>query len=314
MSGSGQLQRAAGWFLLALVVAVMGALAAGAIGGGAAGIGAMVLVGVIFVALLIVGGVVVASDVARRERKVPRPCGRAADLAARGARSPGVAAHPGARQGPCHRSGARAARSRLRGIVQPSAVLDVECWRGRELDGVAQAQLVAANLAGRGDLDPDTVGWCYELLDLADGLSEDGHGDDALFALLARGLGLLVEAPSRELFAALTLRAVQLAGFGPSLDRCGSCGAEGELTRIDPASQQARCDACGGVAIGVPAMRAARLVLEGRTRDGLRAVDAVAARRFEELATRIAEAVLGRRLRGLAHVAPEPRPSRPVAP
>ncbi|ACU54196.1 hypothetical protein Afer_1265 [Acidimicrobium ferrooxidans DSM 10331] len=56
MSGSGQLQRAAGWFLLALVVAVMGALAAGAIGGGAAGIGAMVLVGVIFVALLIVGG------------------------------------------------------------------------------------------------------------------------------------------------------------------------------------------------------------------------------------------------------------------
>ncbi|ACU54195.1 DNA repair protein RecO [Acidimicrobium ferrooxidans DSM 10331] len=210
--------------------------------------------------------------------------------------------------------GARAARSRLRGIVQPSAVLDVECWRGRELDGVAQAQLVAANLAGRGDLDPDTVGWCYELLDLADGLSEDGHGDDALFALLARGLGLLVEAPSRELFAALTLRAVQLAGFGPSLDRCGSCGAEGELTRIDPASQQARCDACGGVAIGVPAMRAARLVLEGRTRDGLRAVDAVAARRFEELATRIAEAVLGRRLRGLAHVAPEPRPSRPVAP
>lgn len=203
--------------------------------------------------------------------------------------------------------GARASRSRLGGIVQPSAVLDVECWRGRELDGVAQAELVAANLAGRADLDPDAVGWCYELLDLADGLSEDGQGDDALFALLARGLGLLVEAPSRELFAALALRAVQLAGFAPNLDRCGSCGVEGELARIDPASQQARCDACGGVVVGAPAIRAARLVLEGRTREGLRAVDAVAARRFEELAARIAEAVLGRRLRGFVRVGLAPR-------
>lgn len=196
--------------------------------------------------------------------------------------------------------GARSTRSRLSGIVQPSAVVDAELWRGRSLDGIAQAELVAANLAGRANLDPRTVGWVYELLDLVDGLTEERLGDPALFALLSRGLGLLVAAASPALFAALVLRAVQVAGFAPALGACGACGAQDRLVAIDVASQQARCERCGGSWVGEEALFAARLVLEGRTREGMAAVGPDGSRRLEELATRIAEAVLGRRLRGTA--------------
>lgn len=193
--------------------------------------------------------------------------------------------------------GTRGAQSRLGGLLQPSVVLDAELWRGRELDGIAQAQLVAANLAGRTATDPARVLWSYELLDLVDGLTQDRLSDPDLWTLLVRGLALLVDAGSPQLLGALVLRALQISGFAPVLDVCGVCGAREQLTRLDLVGHEARCERCGGWEVGDVVLRGASLVLEGRTREGLALCAGAQGRRLEELATRLAEGVIGRRLR-----------------
>ncbi len=189
-------------------------------------------------------------------------------------------------------------RSRLRGLLQPSVVLDAELWRGRSLDGIAQAQLVAGNLAVQESLEPHVVGWIYELLDLVEGLATENVADGGLFTLLTRGLGLVLEAPDPALFGALVLRAVQLGGVAPPLDRCERCGASSGLARVDPLTLQARCDRCGGTWVGEDVVAASRLVLAGRTREGMAAVRGEASRRFEAFAVKLGEAAVGRALRG----------------
>lgn len=124
--------------------------------------------------------------------------------------------------------GVRRTRSKFGARLEPGMVVDVQCYEGRNLDTITQAE----SLASYGE----TVSHDYEawtaanaMLELCDQLINEREVAARQFVLLAGGLAALAErehAP-RMVLDSFLLRTMAIAGWAASFEDCARCGAPG---------------------------------------------------------------------------------------
>ncbi|MDI3341090.1 MAG: DNA repair protein RecO [Sphaerobacter sp.] len=141
--------------------------------------------------------------------------------------------------------GVRRTRSKLAGHLEPCARTALLLAKGRNLDIVAQAQLVEPYRRLRAS--EISIAYAGYFADLLDALTVEGQPNEAAydalvasFDLLDRGLDPFVTAHAFE------LRLLTVSGFRPELYRCTGCGAtlEPVVNGYSAASGGVLCPAC----------------------------------------------------------------------
>ena len=142
--------------------------------------------------------------------------------------------------------GVRRTRSRWGGRLEPFNHVDVQCYAGRSLDVITQAQTVDAFGAGIvGDYPRYTAGCA--ILETADRLvAEEGEPALRVYLLLVGAIRALagVERDPSLVLDAFFLRAMTHAGWAPSLDVCARCAAPGPHPAFNIAAGGAVCPRC----------------------------------------------------------------------
>ena len=170
--------------------------------------------------------------------------------------------------------GVRRTKSRFGARLEPAMMVDVQCYEGRNLDTVTQAE----SLASWGDVlarDYTTYTAAAAMLETADRLTEEREPNLQQYLLLQGALRSMAEGlhdPGLVLDAYL-LRALAIAGWAPSFHDCARCGAEGPHRAFNLAAGGTVCPVCRPVGLGragagdaVVAGRAARRRLGHRRR------------------------------------------------
>ena len=150
--------------------------------------------------------------------------------------------------------GVRRTKSRFGARLEPAMMVDVQCYEGRSLDTVTQAECVAS----WGDvLARDYTTWtaATAMLETADRLTEEREPSLQQYLLLAGGLRSMAEAnhdPGLVLDAYL-LRALAIAGWAPSFRDCVRCGASGPHRAFNLAAGGTVCPVCRPPGSAAPA-------------------------------------------------------------
>lgn len=161
--------------------------------------------------------------------------------------------------------GVRRTSSKFGARLEPFMVVDVQLWKGRNLDTVQQAVSLAqygADIAS----DYERYEAASVMVELADRITEadDGATQHVLLIgalrALARG-----EHESQHILDSYTLRALSLAGWAPSFLQCGRCGRPGPSERFVPALGGAACELCarGGERVEPDVLLHLERLLEG---------------------------------------------------
>jgi DNA repair protein RecO (recombination protein O) len=142
--------------------------------------------------------------------------------------------------------GARRARSRFGGRLEPFFRLDMVLHEGRsELLTVTAAQTVAGHARLRGDA--GALDAAARACDAVARLFDTGEPHPEVFNLLCNELALLDAEPSRATHAnqlAFRLKLLLAAGLVPQLAACATCGAPEHLSGFSGAAGGVVCSAC----------------------------------------------------------------------
>lgn len=141
--------------------------------------------------------------------------------------------------------GVRRTKSKFGSRLEPGMIVSLQCYEGRNLDTVTQAEL----LAPYGEQITHDYG-CYTagaaMLETAERLCEEREPIIQQFNLLAGGLAALA-AQSHDsglILDSYLLRAVAIAGWAPSFDRCAGCGDPGPHRAFNLSAGGAVCRLC----------------------------------------------------------------------
>ncbi|GEL24642.1 DNA repair protein RecO [Pseudonocardia sulfidoxydans NBRC 16205] len=142
--------------------------------------------------------------------------------------------------------GVRRTRSRWGARLEPFNHVDVQCYTGRSLDVITQAQTVDAFGAGIvGDYPRYTAGCA--ILETADRLvAEEGEPTMRVYLLLVGAIRAMAgrdRDPSLVLDAFL-LRAMSHAGWAPAITECAKCAEPGPHRAFSVAGGGAVCEVC----------------------------------------------------------------------
>jgi DNA repair protein RecO len=142
--------------------------------------------------------------------------------------------------------GVRRTRSRWGARLEPFNHVDVQCYTGRSLDVVTQAQTVDAFGAGIiGDYGRYTAGCA--ILETADRIvAEEGEPALRVYLLLVGALRALAggERDASLVLDAFLLRAMSHAGWAPAIHDCARCAAPGPHAAFNVAAGGAVCSVC----------------------------------------------------------------------
>jgi DNA repair protein RecO (recombination protein O) len=142
--------------------------------------------------------------------------------------------------------GARRARSRFGGRLEPFFRLDLVLHEGRsDLMTVTAAETVNGYARLRGD--ERALDSAARACDAVGRLFDTGEAHPAVFNLLCNELALIDEDPARATHAnqlAFRLKLLLAAGLAPQLAACASCGAPDHLTGFSGAAGGVVCSAC----------------------------------------------------------------------
>lgn len=141
--------------------------------------------------------------------------------------------------------GVRRTKSKFGARLEPGMVVDVQCYEGRNLDTVTQAE----GLAPYGEaIAQDYPAWtaAHAMLETADQLTEEGEVAVQHFVLLAGALASLASGTheSRMVLDSYLLRAMAIAGWAASFHDCARCGATGPHPAFNVAVGGAVCPVC----------------------------------------------------------------------
>ncbi|HLR56384.1 MAG TPA: DNA repair protein RecO [Actinomycetales bacterium] len=124
--------------------------------------------------------------------------------------------------------GVRRTSSRFGSRLEPFMHVDIQLYRGRNLDTVTQVETVNRHA--------DAIGQDYQLytagtaiLETAQRLTESEAGTTQQFLLLAGCLSALSQRrePAELILNSYLLRALAIAGWAPSFSECAKCGRPG---------------------------------------------------------------------------------------
>jgi DNA repair protein RecO (recombination protein O) len=140
--------------------------------------------------------------------------------------------------------GVRKTKSRFGGRLEPFTHVDLVLYEGRHLDTITQAAVIEAFPRLRSDL--DRVLMAGTMVEAADAVAEEGESSLRLFLLLQRGLRALeAGAGGPDLITAFLLKLADVAGIGPTFDRCAACGSPEGLERFSFSGGGVMCRVCG---------------------------------------------------------------------
>lgn len=150
--------------------------------------------------------------------------------------------------------GVRRTSSRFGARLEPFMVVDLQCYEGRNLDTVTQAEM----LAPHGDSicrDYTAYTAATAVVETCDRLTEEHEPSTQQYLLLAGALSALATGrhdPGLVLDAYL-LRALAVAGWAPSFHDCAKCGSPGPHRSFNVAAGGVVCPVCRPPGSAAPA-------------------------------------------------------------
>lgn len=197
--------------------------------------------------------------------------------------------------------GVRKTRSKFGARLEPTSHVALQLYEGRELDIVTQAESVDQFPAIRDDF--ERFARASAMLEAVDQLAQEGDVDPRLYRMLLGALRTLADTDSPLVVPAFFWKLLANEGFAPVLDGCASCGGEEpdvDLVAFDADSGGVLCRSCRrGVGISPAALDLMRRILGGQLSSALAEPAGPAAHEVDQLATRVLEHHLERRLRSV---------------
>jgi DNA repair protein RecO (recombination protein O) len=202
--------------------------------------------------------------------------------------------------------GIRKTTSKFGARLEPTSRVAVQCYRGRELDIVTQAETVDAYRTLREDYSLLTR--AIPMLEAVDQVAQEREPNYALYRMLTGALHTLAQTRNPLVTPAFFWKLLSLEGFHPMLDACARCGegdaatANGEhaLMAFDLAEGGTICRACargGGRTVTPEGLALLRRVLGGGLGGVLAEEPGPAAHEIEHLGVRALEHHVERRMR-----------------
>lgn len=135
--------------------------------------------------------------------------------------------------------GVRKTHSRFGSRLEPMSHVQVQLYRGRELDIVNQVELIEIVTSTRAHLEATTDG--LAMCEVVEQLAHDRSPSPHLYRMLVGALRQLNVSYSPLLLPALQLRLLAEEGVGLCVDRCVSCGSVDDLDVIDIVAGGTQC-------------------------------------------------------------------------
>lgn len=159
--------------------------------------------------------------------------------------------------------GVRKPGSRFGSRLEPMSHVQLQLYRGRELDIVNQVELVEIVTAMRANLECTTDG--LAMCEVVDQLAHDRVPAPHLYRMLVGALRQLNSRFSPLVLPALQLRLLSMEGVEPCVDRCVVCGTVHDLCAFDVAAGGAQCRVHRrGVGLSAKALDVLQTVVSGR--------------------------------------------------
>jgi DNA repair protein RecO (recombination protein O) len=198
--------------------------------------------------------------------------------------------------------GVRKPGSRFGARLEPTSHVAFQCYQGRELDVVTQAETIDANRALREHY--GCLTHAVSMLEAADQVAQEREPNAALYRMLVGALRTLADTPTPLVSAAFFWKLLSLEGFHPLLDECARCGTpEGPFLAFDVDEGGVLCATCGRVVgwrLDDDTLALVRRILGGELRAALAQPPGPANAATERLALVTLEHHLERRLRSAA--------------
>ncbi|MEW6880046.1 DNA repair protein RecO [Trueperella pyogenes] len=156
--------------------------------------------------------------------------------------------------------GVRRTKSRFGARVEPFSLVDVQLYRGRNLDTITQVES-RSPYARALVADYDTYTCASAMVELADRLTDE-NPEPEQFAILHGALhAAAVRAHRPQLvLASYMLRAMALSGWALAVFECAKCGVEGPHEAFHVYSGGAVCDDCRPPGSTIPTVETWQLI------------------------------------------------------
>jgi DNA repair protein RecO (recombination protein O) len=209
--------------------------------------------------------------------------------------------------------GIRKTTSKFGARLEPTTRVALQCYKGRDLDIVTQAETLESNRALREQYALLTRS--IPMLEAVDQVAQEREPNPALYRMLTGALRALVTTGNPLVTPAFFWKLLSLEGFHPMLDVCARCGespedgmsseitAECELVAFDLDEGGTVCRACargGGRPVTAGGLALLRRVLGGGLNGALAETPGPAAHEVEHLGIRALEHHVERRMRSTA--------------
>jgi DNA repair protein RecO (recombination protein O) len=194
--------------------------------------------------------------------------------------------------------GVRKPGSRFGSRLEPMSHVQLQLYRGRDLDIVNQVELVEIANGIRADLERTTEG--LAMCEIVEMLAQDRSPSPHLYRMLVGALRQLNFHHSKLVLPALQLRLLEAEGVGPCVDRCIECGATDDLVAFDVSAGGAQCRMHRrGIGVSAATLTILQDVLSGKVSAVLNRaqVDAVIVREVASCARAAMEHHLERRIK-----------------
>jgi len=202
--------------------------------------------------------------------------------------------------------GVRKTTSRFGARLEPTSRVALQCYKGRELDVVTQAETLEAHRALREEYALFTH--AIPMLEAVDQVAQEHEPNPALYRMLTGALRTLAERRSALVTPAFFWKLLSLEGFHPMLDTCARCGEAPDaddhaLVAFDLDEGGTLCRSCArgiGRPLSPPALDLLRRMLGGALNGVLAEPPSAATHEVEHLGIRAMEHHGERRLRSTA--------------
>jgi DNA repair protein RecO (recombination protein O) len=199
--------------------------------------------------------------------------------------------------------GIRKTTSKFGARLEPTSRVALQCYKGRELDIVTQAETVDAYRPLREEYALLTRS--IPMLEAVDQVAQEREPNPGLYRMLIGALHALVETHNPLVTTAFFWKLLSLEGFHPMLDACARCGGgdaggDHELVAFDLEEGGTVCRACargGGRPVTPDGLALLRRVLGGGLNGALAETPGPAAHEIEHLGVRALEHHVERRMR-----------------
>ena len=199
--------------------------------------------------------------------------------------------------------GIRKTKSKIGARLEPMSHVEVQLYKGRELDTVSQVELIDSSARLHNSLDKLTQG--MSMLEAVDQIAEDREPSPHLYRMLHGALNALMEQESPVMLAAFYWKLLAAEGVSPQVQACVGCATKDGLVAFDIFHGGVQCRTCRtGISISQPAIDLLQQVLGGQLNVALAQQESPASFEISQLATQAMEHHIERRLRSVAMFSP----------